>query len=145
MREVECFLPMRRPPTVTAPNGKRADRSGGRTVVHDSDALADARALVTALMASHTPDAPLEGPLGVELIWSYPLRGGHVQGEPYALKPDVDNTAKLVLDVMEGLGWFEDDKRICDERVVQVWGDPGGLYVRLWEIEWKSDGKRSCS
>lgn len=141
MREVECFVPMRRPPTVTAANGKRSDVVGGRVVVHDSAELSEARSLLTSLLAAHGPETPLNGPLGAELVWQYPLRGKHAQGEPYALKPDIDNTVKLVYDVMESLGWYDDDKRICDQHVAQVWGDPGGLYVHVWEIGWRGNDR----
>jgi Holliday junction resolvase RusA-like endonuclease len=37
-------------------------------------------------------------------------------------KPDVDNAAKFILDVLNGLAW-DDDKQIVGLNVFKVWGD----------------------
>lgn len=76
----------------------------------------------------------MQGALYVEVRWLYPKTGGHVDGEPYAAKPDADNSAKLVLDALQHTGWFADDKQVAELRVVQAYGEPSGLYVCVAEI-----------
>lgn len=132
MAEVAFFAPMRRPPTATGSNGKRYDGRSG--AVYDSPALARARESIEAAIAPHSPSRPLTGPLSVEVRWCYPLRGRHRQGDPYAQKPDIDNSVKALLDALVRLGFISDDRLIAELRVVQAWAEPPGVYVRCAEI-----------
>lgn len=132
---IEFFAPMRRPPTATGANGKRNDRRSGR--VYDSPALSEARESIEAAIAPYAPPEPITGPCSLEIRWCFPLRGGHRQGEPYAQKPDWDNSAKVPCDALQRLGFIADDKQICDGRVVKAWSEPSGVYMRLAEIEWR--------
>ena len=132
MAEVAFFAPMRLPPTATGSNGKRYDGRSG--AVYDSPALARARESIEAAIAPHSPSRPLTGPLSVEVRWCYPLMGRHRQGEPYAQKPDIDNSVKALLDALVRLGFISDDRLIAELRVVQAWAEPPGVYVRCAEI-----------
>lgn len=131
---IEFFAPMRRPPTATGSNGKRYDRRSGR--VYDSPELKAARESIEAAIAPYSPPQPLTGPCAVEVRWCYPPRGGHLPGEPYAAKPDIDNSCKALFDAMQRLGFIADDRLIVEEHVFQAWWDPPGIYVRLREVEW---------
>ena len=129
---IEFFAPMRRPPTATGANGKRVDRPSGR--VYDSPELSRAREAIDAAIAPYRPSEPLSGPLSIEVRWCYPLKRGHRQGEPYAQKPDIDNSCKALFDALQKLGFIADDKLIAEEHVYQAWWEPSGLYVRVWEV-----------
>lgn len=135
MAELSFFCPMARPPTATGANGKRVGRSGA---VYDSERLAKARDSLMAHIATHSPSQPLSGPLSVGIVWLYPTRGRHADGEPYAQKPDIDNSLKLVLDCMQRTGFMADDKQVAEIRAVQAWSETPGLYVRVSQIgsEW---------
>lgn len=133
MTRIEGFFPMPRPPKVTGTNGKRYDRRTG--AVYDSPALGEARALIEASVGLRAPQRPMCGALYAEVRWLYPPTKAHASGEPYAAKPDADNAAKLVLDALQRTGWYADDKQVAELRVVQAYGEPSGLYVRIEEIE----------
>lgn len=122
---------MAKPPTVTGTNGKRV---GPRGRVYDSDTLAQVRESMTALIAPYRTSQRLTGALSVDVRWCYPPRGGHRAGEPYALKPDIDNSVKLVLDCMQRLGFFADDRQVAELHVVQAFAEPSGLYVAVREL-----------
>ena len=132
MAEVSFFAPMRRPPTITGANGKRNDRRSGRS--YDSPELKAARESIEAAIASHRPPEPLTGPLSAEVRWCYPLKGRHRQGEPYAQKPDIDNSCKALFDALQRLGFIEDDRLIAEEHVYQAWWEPPGVYIAIREI-----------
>lgn len=50
-----------------------------------------------------------------------------------AKKPDWDNIGKLVCDALNGVA-YDDDKCVCDARVVKLYGDVPHLRVRLEDI-----------
>ena len=124
---------MKRPPSVTAANGKRYDRRSG--AIYDSDALSAARESIESAIAPHTPSCAATGPLAVTVKWCYPLRGRHRQGEPYAQKPDIDNTCKALFDALQRLGFIADDKLIVEEHIYQAWSEPSGVYVRIEQVD----------
>lgn len=130
-RRAAFFVPMAKPPTTTGTNGKRVGPHGR---VYDSERLARVRESMTALIAPHRPSQSLRGALSMDVRWCYPPRGTHRAGEPYALKPDIDNACKLVLDCMQRLGFFEDDRQVAELHVVQAFSDVPGLYVAVSEI-----------
>lgn len=134
MAEVAFFAPMRRPPTATGSNGKRYDRRSG--AVYDSPELARARESIEAAIAPYSPPEALTGPLSIEVRWCYPLRGRHNQGEPYASKPDIDNSCKALFDALQGLGFIADDRLIVEEHVYQAWSEPPGVFVRISQVNW---------
>ena len=130
---IEFFVPLGRIPTATAQQ-RRHDRKG-RT--YETAELAEARADLSARFARYAPAAPLGGPLRLELVWCFPTRGRHRQGEPKTTPPDLDNANKMPQDVLMRLGFFKDDSQIADLHDMKVWSDPGGVYVRVERIEWK--------
>jgi len=48
-------------------------------------------------------------------------------------KPDWDNIGKLVCDALNGVA-YDDDKCVCDARVVKLYGEVPHLRVRLEDI-----------
>lgn len=133
MADVAFFAPMRRPPTATGANGKRYDSRSG--AVYDSPELARARESIEAAIAPYSPPQSLGGPLSIEVRWCYPLKGKHRQGEPYAQKPDIDNSCKSLFDALQRLGFIADDRLIVEEHVYQAWSEPSGVYVRISQVE----------
>ena len=51
-------------------------------------------------------------------------------------KPDWDNIGKLVCDALNGVA-YDDDKCVCEARVVKFYGDVPHLRVRLEDINGK--------
>jgi len=72
------------------------------------------------LMYEHKPPMPLQGPLSLHIQAMFPIpkskplkwRTGALEGKiKPTTKPDADNLAKHILDVMSGV-FFEDDRQI---------------------------------
>lgn len=80
------------------------------------------------------PSVPLDCPVCVELTICYDHKGKKKNGYPKTTKPDSDNVFKSVGDAMEKSGFFVNDSRICDTRIVKIYNDKPGLYVKVYEI-----------
>lgn len=95
---------------------------------------------LAALMQSHRPPAPLEGPLRLELTFDYPWRVGEPQknrgngARPKDTKPDFDNLCKNVLDTMQDSGFYVNDSQIADIRVIKQWTGQFALTVKMEAI-----------
>lgn len=134
MSAVEFFEPMR-VPGETHNLLEPCRRRDGSPAIRKSVRLKRAEAKWEAHLGRHAPDAPLEGPLAVQLTFCYPPDRLHPPGSPKATVPDVDNLAKTVLDAMGRLGWFaEGDQQVADLFLAKGHQDPQGVYVRIERI-----------
>lgn len=135
-REWSAFLPMK-VPTVTH-NDLRAAMRGRRPTIVKSDALRDAEHIygsyVTHALMESPLDGPLTGPLSVWMMWCWAEDARHAAGEPRTEKPDLDNMAKTVLDILTRCGVIEDDRLVCDLRLSKSWARSDGLYVDVCEV-----------
>lgn len=121
------FLPMGRPPTVTAQQGHRTTRSGH----HYTDARAlDARALYRAMLAPHAPADPMRGPVRLLVKFLFPLNG-HEDGEYKITKPDTDNMIKILKDAMSDVGFWNDDAQVASETVEKFYSKTTGVFVSV--------------
>lgn len=125
---IRFFMPMQKVPTVTHQE-KRVALRGGKPVFYEGPELKDARAKLTAYLAKHRPDAPLDGPLKLKAAWMFPAEGAHEGGEYRTSRPDTDNLNKLLKDCMTRCGFWQDDAQVCFEIIVKLWsaGTPGIL------------------
>ena len=90
-----------------------------------------------ALLREHAPASPVTGPLALNVVWCYPWRKSEpkknrIAGfKPCDTRPDVDNLAKMLLDVMSGPGGFwNDDSQIAVLTFSKFWGDLPGIGIR---------------
>lgn len=99
-----------------------------------------ARKLFTLLLQPHRPDAPFCGPLKLDLKFVYPHNLSATKAEResdltwHPQKPDWDNAPKTLQDCMSKLGFWADDKQVCDGRVRQYRGVVAGIFVRVEEL-----------
>lgn len=96
---------------------------------------------------THWDCLPLPGPLRVDMLFKMPRPRAMVRkrphpedGEiPHVKTPDLTNLAKLVEDVLTGLGVWLDDSQVCDGWIRKVYhrdkgGEPGlELTIRPYE------------
>jgi len=128
--------------------GARAVRAGDRLPVHGASVrvytkrrVADTKRMFAALFAGRRPPRPLDGPLRVCVTFTFPWRKGEGRAArakgwaPMPVRPDFDNLAKTVFDVMGGLSFWSDDGQVYDGRVVKGWGDRPGVRVEIEEVE----------
>ncbi len=129
------------PPTATHQE-KQVRVVKGKPVLYDPPEVADARAKLTAHLAGHRPERPLEGPVRLVVKWCFP-RGRHADGEYRASKPDVDNLQKLLQDCMTAAGFWRDDAQVASLTAEKFWAEIPGLYVRAEELG--CGGGKRCS
>lgn len=118
------------PPTCTAQE-KKIDFK--RRKIYADQKVVDARAKYRAHLVRYRPEQPLDGPLSMKVLWSFP-KGKHETG--YCMeKPDLDNANKLLQDVMQELGFFHDDKQIVDLHLTKEWADVPGIVINISQIQ----------
>lgn len=129
---IEFFLPML-PPTAT--HQEQAVRVvKGKPVFYDPPELKAARAKLTAHLAGHRPERPLEGAVRLVAKWCFPLSGDHWDGEYRTARPDTDNLQKLLKDCMTRVGFWKDDAQVACEVAEKFWAEVPGIYVCAEEI-----------
>ena len=80
---------------------------------------------------AHRPDAPLDGPLRVKMVFYMPKPKSRRKGDRWAdRRPDWDNLGKAVADALEGLFWVN-DSRLVDVRVLKLYGDPPRCEITI--------------
>ncbi|MGE9267764.1 MAG: RusA family crossover junction endodeoxyribonuclease [Verrucomicrobiales bacterium] len=141
------------PPTATAQQkGERIVSKGGKSfVVHyKKKPLVEAEELFKGLLRPHCPKSPITGPVQAEIEWVFPWRASEKKSVmreferiPKDTYPDTDNSNKLLLDVMELMGFFTNDSQIFDNHPKKFWGDHPGIYVQLkWGVAIEGGWKR---
>lgn len=126
----------------TKPVGQMRARScvrGRHAATYKASAQEQREQSLAALLAPHVPPEPLAGPLTLYVNchfaipaskpkkWRHEALCGHIRP---TVKPDADNLAKHLKDVMTQVGFWGDDKQVV-ELVVRKW-----YSIRdKWEIE----------
>lgn len=127
MHKIEFFMSMT-PPTVT----HQQKRVNWRTrKFYDAPEVRRARQVFANHLTRYTPDEPIAGPVALWITWCYPIKGGHLDGEPKTSRPDIDNAQKLLQDEMTRAGFWEDDAQVFFLVARKVWAETPGIYVRL--------------
>ena len=134
MSAVEFFAPMRVPST-THNDLIAVPMHGGGARIVKSAALREAEAAWESRLARFAPEMPLSGPLAADVRLCWEADAKHPAGSPKDTKPDLDNIEKTLWDVMERLGFFENDAQVALKRVAKLYGDVPGVYVRLEEMQ----------
>lgn len=90
-----------------------------------------------ALLSLDRPEQTFTGPVKLQVLWVYPWR----KSEPkkhrqygYRLcdkRPDCDNLAKILVDCITKLHWWEDDSQVAHLQFTKAWGDCPGIGVRV--------------
>lgn len=131
--QLQFFLSMT-PPTVTDQQHRILARLGKRPIVYDGPDLAEARAKLTANLAQHKPDAPMNGPVRLVVRWLFPICGDHWDGQYRTSRPDTDNLQKALKDSMTKLGFWRDDAQVASELIEKFWASQPGIYITIEEI-----------
>lgn len=130
---IKFFAPMKLP-TITAQEQKIGITKNGKPYKYDPPELKAARTLFRDHLAKFAPQTPLNGPVRLETIWCYPCTPAHPKPEWKTTKPDTDNLAKMLKDVMTRLGYWNDDAQVTLEIIQKIWDTQSGLYVEVEEL-----------
>lgn len=128
-------------PPRTSHHAKRIVRIGAFSRLADTPELKAATALLEALFLDHRPMAAMSGPitLTLDLTWPWlasdPKKVRAAGRVPHPAKPDADNAAKGITDVLARLRFIDHDSHIVDLRVRKWRGDtPGiGVLIQPWD------------
>lgn len=133
----EFFLPMKKLPTATHQQ-KQVRIQNGKPHFYEPAQVAQARATLQAHLYPHRPASPLSGPLRAVIKWCYPRTRTARNGAYKTTRGDLDNMAKLILDVMTGLGFWKDDAQVASLILEKFWADMPGIYIRITQLEVKA-------
>lgn len=126
------FMPMIPPTSTKQTRGIRHGKDGKVQFYSRKDG--DAEEKLLAHLAKHRPSEPFTGAIRIVVKWCFPIKGDHLNGEPYINKPDVDNLCKALYDCMTKLDFLKDDKQIYSSVTEKFWADVPGIYVRIEEV-----------
>lgn len=114
------------------PMGKGRPRFGqGRAFTPETTARAE-RAQAT-LLAPYAPRDPIGGAVAVRLSYTLAPPKKGARAWPTS-KPDVDNLAKLTMDVLTRQRWWHDDAQVVELRVTKAYGERPGVRVEVLQI-----------
>lgn len=131
---MEFFIAMN-PPTATAQE-KQVRVVRGRPIFYNPAPVKEAKAKLTAHLAAHRPDIPLNGAVELRTVWLFPKGRSHKNGEWRTTRPDTDNLQKLLKDCMTRCGFWKDDAQVVREVVEKRWSDePCGIYIEIKSME----------
>lgn len=125
-------------PPKTSHHAKRIVRRGRFSSMADKPELTAARQVWQVALAPFAPLKPLEGPLRLELELTWPWRQSDSARKraagriPCDVKPDCDNIAKTIIDVMVLLGFLRADQQVVRLSVAKWIGDRPGLDFAVW-------------
>jgi len=129
---MQFFMPMN-PPTVTHQE-KQVTAVSGKPRFYEPAELKEARAKLSAHLASHRPEVPMTGPLRCMVKWLFPRIKRAQHGQWKDTRPDTHNLDKLLFDVMTNLGFWNDDAQVASEIIEKFWSDTPGLFIQIEEL-----------
>ena len=119
-------------PQTTHQSGTRIDFRSKRT--YKSKQLQEVEAFYTKLLKPFAPEAPIVWGALVEISFYYKTTKS-LRGFPRLARPDVDNMAKTVLDVMTKLGYWNDDSQVIQLKTGKFNSDTNKICIKVTEEE----------
>ena len=92
------------------------------------------------LFMPHRPPQPMQGPLSLEVRWQYPWRKSEKKANRAKgilacdVRPDCDNLAKFVCDIMTRLAFWNDDGQVANLTFSKTWCNSPGIGIMVEEI-----------
>lgn len=93
-----------------------------------------AKQVLEGRLAAHVPAEPFTGPLAVAMVWCW-SRSGKMPIAWKTTRPDIDNIAKLLLDAMTRLRYWEDDATVAQLSVTKIWNPEPGIKITIRKLE----------
>lgn len=127
---MEFFLPMKPPRTTHQMKAVRV--VCGKPFFYEPRSLQEARSTFRGYLSIHRPSEPLEGPLRVSIKWLFPTKMKKDHGTYKITRPDLDNMAKLLFDVMTDLGFWGDDAQVGCAILEKFWTvETPGIWISI--------------
>lgn len=128
-------------PPRTTHQAKQIVRVGGFTKLADKPELREVVSDYMSLLRPYVPERPFGYAVKIDLEFTFPWRKSDSKriralgNMPHTSRPDCDNMAKTIIDVMVKLGFMWDDSQIYDIHIRKWWGDKVGINVAIEEVE----------
>ncbi|VGO14760.1 hypothetical protein PDESU_03329 [Pontiella desulfatans] len=100
----------------------------GKPQFYEPTKLAEARRDLYEALHPHKPAEPIDGAIRLVAKWCW---NGKADGQYKTTKPDVDNSTKLLLDVMTKLGYWHDDAQVASLIVEKFWSRQPGIFISI--------------
>ena len=117
-------------PQTTHQSGTRIDFRGRQT--YKSKHLQEVESFYTQLLKPFAPKEPIVGGALVDISFYYKT-AKRLRGLPRLCRPDVDNMAKTVLDVMTKLGYWNDDSQVIQLKASKFNSDSNRICIKVSE------------
>lgn len=139
MKELRFTLPVIPPRTTAQQKGVLV--VNGKPRFFTKQRVKNDESMLTALLIPFRPLTPIEGPLQVNLEYHHPYRASErkavvVAGVPipHDRRPDLDNTAKAMLDCMTRLQFWRDDGQIAWLSLRKTWSARPRIDVYIFAM-----------
>lgn len=138
-RGFEVVLPLE-PPGATH-HAKSIVRYGRRWGLKDNPDLVAAKARYDILLkaSGKRPRIPLDGPIALEIVFTFETPDAGRWGKPHTVKPDFDNLSKTAVDALVAAKFINLDQRICSGKITKRWGSKGEVLLRAMELEERAE------
>lgn len=123
-------MPMAKVPTCTHQE-KQIHVVNGKPVFYEPDELKATRAKLAAHLAKHIPETKFTTAVRCMTKWCFPITGNHYDGEWKETSPDTHNMNKLLFDIMEDLGFWENDALVASEIIEKFYSKIPGIYIYI--------------
>lgn len=129
-------------PPKTTHQAKMIVRRGRFASLADKPELVSVVNDYLTLLRPYAPEKPMMGPVVMTVEFVFPWRKSETKKNralgrlPMTSKPDWDNAAKTLADVMTKLGFWMDDAQVFDGRSMKFWGDDVGVTIEC--EEWRA-------
>lgn len=130
---IEFFVPLKNPPTTTHQQ-KQVTVVKGKPIFYEPGSVKAARSLLMAHFGKHVPEKTYNKPIRLYVKWLFPITGKRFDGEYKNTKPDIDNSQKLLFDVMTDLGFWKDDSLVVSLIAEKFFAELPGIFIRIEEI-----------
>lgn len=127
------------PPTKTHQD-KKIVRIGKHSKLADTKELKQVTSDYLTLLQPYKPSRPFTGPVHLGFRFVFPYRKSEPKKNRVGLiakttKPDWDNMAKTLQDVMTKLLFWQDDAQVFSASVDKWWGEEPGITISIQSIE----------
>lgn len=126
----ECFE-VEKIPQTTHQSGTRYDPRSHRT--YKSKQLIEVENMYKRLFKPYIPEVPAEGEVRVKMVFLYKT-AKRLRLLPRLARPDLDNMAKTVLDVMTQLKFWNDDSQVGVLILKKANSDKNEIQIKAVEI-----------
>jgi Holliday junction resolvase RusA-like endonuclease len=117
---IEIFIPLEKIPSATAQEkGYRVIR--GKVVTYEKEKVKEVRQLYQSHLCHHAPNKPMDGPVLVQIDFIYHKDNLAGNYQYKTTSPDVDNMAKLLIDVMTECKYWHDDGQVAKLLLTKYW------------------------